>query len=398
MRSLFPVIFAITLIVVFGIVQLLFLKFLNREWWQKRWVRLAAWMLPASGMVSVVLWGYGEYSRIDWLAYPGAIIAVLAFILEVALTISLPVSGLIHLVNRVFDWLGKKRRPAESTAVDRHRRLILRTGAAAVPLATLAAGGVGVLSALGGARVYLKPLHIENLPADLDGLRILHVTDVHLRHYVGLDDLAAVLTDAQSYRPDITLVTGDVADDLKVLPDALRIIGELNSPLGAYGCLGNHEYFRGLSQVIRTFEHSPVPLFVNAGTRIQRGNTSIFIGGIDDPMLLRVRNYDVFISDIDEALGDSGEDDFVILMSHRPNAFDYAADRNVRLVLSGHTHGGQVGMSGRSLFESLWPERYLWGHYRMKQSHLYTSSGVGHWFPFRLGCPAEAPVIELRRG
>lgn len=397
MRSLFPVIFAIILIFIFGVVQLLFLRFLNREWWQKRWVRMAAWTLPASGAVSVVLWGYGEYSRVDWLAYPGAIIAVLAFILEVALTLSLPVSGIIHLVNRVFDWLGKRGLRGKSAVVDHRRRLFLKTSAAIIPLATLAAGGVGVASAMAGARVYRRPIPIDDLPEDLDGLKILHITDIHLRHYVGLDDLTDVLEAARPHEPDIVLVTGDVADDLRVLPDALRLIGELNCPLGGYGCLGNHEYFRGLSDVIRAFGRSSVQLFVNDGIRLKRGDTPVFIGGIDDPMLMRVRDYGLFDEDLDETLDGTNQDDFIIMMSHRPNAFDYAADRSVVLTLSGHTHGGQVGLDGRSLFESVWPERYLWGHYRIKQSHLYTSSGVGHWFPFRLGCPAEAPVIELRR-
>jgi uncharacterized protein len=85
-------------------------------------------------------------------------------------------------------------------------------------------------------------------------------------------------------------------------------------------------------------------------------------------------------------------------MSHRPDAFDHAAVRGIDLTLAGHTHGGQIGMFGRSVFESYWPERYLWGRYERNGSQLYTSAGVGHWFPFRLGCPPEAPVIELTRG
>jgi predicted MPP superfamily phosphohydrolase len=85
------------------------------------------------------------------------------------------------------------------------------------------------------------------------------------------------------------------------------------------------------------------------------------------------------------------------MLSHRPAAFDAAAENGVDLTLAGHTHGAQVGLFGRSLLEPLWPEARLWGHYRQGVSQLYTSSGVGHWFPFRLGCPSEAPVIELRR-
>lgn len=397
MRSLFPVIFAIILIAIFGVMQLLFFRFLNREWWHKNWIRRAAWILPLTGAVSVVAWGYGEYARIDWLAYPGAFMAVLAFIVEVGLTLSLPVSGLIHLVNWVFDKLTHRRLLPQTETVDHHRRLLLKTGAAAIPLITLSAGAGGVASAMTGARVYIRPLPIEALPDDLDGLRILHITDVHLRHYVGLDDLEDVLLRAEAFAPEMVLVTGDISDDIKLLPGAIKMISELKAPLGAYACLGNHEYFRGIAEAIRAYDRSPVAMFINFGHRMRRGNSPIFIGGIDDPRRMRITDYSSFIGDLDETLAGANDDDFVILMSHRPNVFDYAAERKVSLTLSGHTHGGQVGLGGRSLFETVWPERYLWGHYRIRQSHLYTSSGTGHWFPFRLGCPAEAPVIELRK-
>jgi uncharacterized protein len=63
----------------------------------------------------------------------------------------------------------------------------------------------------------------------------------------------------------------------------------------------------------------------------------------------------------------------------------------------GHTHGGQIGLFGRSAFEALAPELHLWGTYARGESRLYTTSGFGHWFPFRLGCPTEAPILELVR-
>jgi predicted MPP superfamily phosphohydrolase len=85
---------------------------------------------------------------------------------------------------------------------------------------------------------------------------------------------------------------------------------------------------------------------------------------------------------------------FRLLLTHRPDAFDAAADCGFDLVLAGHTHGGQIGFGGRSLLD--YPGYpYPWGHYRKRTSQLNTSAGAGHWVPFRLGCPAEAPVVEL---
>ena len=81
-------------------------------------------------------------------------------------------------------------------------------------------------------------------------------------------------------------------------------------------------------------------------------------------------------------------------MTHRPEGFDPASEMGIELTLSGHTHGGQAGLNGRSLW-SAFTDRYLWGHYAKNGSQMYLSSGIGHWFPFRLGCPTEAPIIEL---
>ncbi len=398
MRQLFPVVVAVFLILLFGITQLLFLRFLNREWWQRKWIRVAAWTLPAAGIVFVTLWGWGEYHANNWLSYPGATGAILSFIFQLGLILSLPVSGAIHLINYLLDRLARHRTKQPDVAVDHHRRRFLRVGAAAIPLASLSLGAAGMAAAVAGVKVYKRSIAIKNLPADMEGIKILHLTDIHLRLHITLDDLAAVIEKAGPFAPDLVVVTGDVADNLKMLPDALKLINGLGTPMGAYACLGNHEYFRGIAEVRRIFDRSAVPLLVNEGMSLKYRGAPVYVAGIDDPRSMVNYDYEFFRSSTETALRDRSDDDFVVLMSHRPAALDSSADAGVGLTLSGHTHGGQIGNWERSLFESFLPDRYLWGHYVKKQSHLYTSSGVGHWFPFRLGCPAEAPVIELTRG
>jgi predicted MPP superfamily phosphohydrolase len=239
------------------------------------------------------------------------------------------------------------------------------------------------------------PLSIEGLPRAFEGLRILHLSDLHLRHYVTVDDLATVLDEAKSHEPHLVVVTGDVADDLSQLPQALNMVEELKSPLGAFACLGNHEYFRGLNQVRQFFERSTVKLLINGGIHLPHQDASLFIGGIDDPRYLDGATPDFFRGCLETTFREETGEDLRLLLSHRPDVFSHVEDFEVQLTLSGHTHGGQVGMFGRSAFENLFPGNYLWGHYESRGRHLYTSSGVGHWFPFRLGCPSEAPVIEL---
>ena len=87
---------------------------------------------------------------------------------------------------------------------------------------------------------------------------------------------------------------------------------------------------------------------------------------------------------------------FKLLLSHHPDAFDQAADRGVDVVLSGHTHGGQINVLGRSLLVG-WL-KYPRGHYVRGESRLYVTTGLGHWMPFRIDCPTELPIIELVRG
>jgi predicted MPP superfamily phosphohydrolase len=344
----------------------------------------------------VLVWGLGEYHTISWLAFSGAVLAVLAFMCEVALMLSLPISGVIHLIHTLKVHLAKKKNGGQKE-VDHKRRDFLRAAAAAVPIITIAGSVSGVTRSFGKVNVYKRNLLIEDLPADFEGLKILHISDPHLRHYVTLDDLEQVCLSAEAFAPDLTLVTGDIADDLNQLPDALKMIDNLKSPLGAYASLGNHEYYRGIEEVHRIYEKAPVPLLEDTAVTVPYKNSRILIGGTDDPVGFGSRHQDFFRKSIDFILAKHSLKDLSILMSHRPDALDYAAVTQFDLVLSGHTHGGQIGFKGRSVFEDVWPDRYLWGEYTVGKTKLYTSSGVGHWFPFRLGCPPEAPVIELHR-
>lgn len=397
-RVFFFVIFVAAVILLLGLAQILFLRHLNRVWWQKRWIRRLAWSLPIAGIAFFLLTVLGSYYNLDWLSYTSGPITVLAVIAELALALSLPFSGLIHLVDRLIARYIRHRRGPEAAAPDTGRRIFLKGAATAVPLAAVAVGFSGVGRAFGPVNVERKVFHFKDLPTDLEGLKILHLSDMHLQHYVTLSDLEDVMVNVEPHQPDLVLVTGDLADDLGQLPGALEMIANLRPPLGAYASLGNHEYFRGVERVKRIFDQAGFPLFVDAGVRLPVGNSSLFVGAIDDPVTMHSVDRNFFRTSLGKALLDRRQGDFTVMMSHRPDAFNEALSHTVNLTLAGHTHGGQVGLFGRSLLERDLPEKFLWGHYLDGASQLYTSCGVGHWFPFRLGCPPEAPVIELRRG
>ncbi len=397
MHNFFPIIFGSIVILVFGGIQALLLRLLNKVWWQSRRIRLLCLGLPVVGVLLVLLWGIAEYNNIGWLTLPARTLTALVFVLEVALMLSLPFSGLLHAINRLLEKLASKRTTERSPSFDHRRRILLKGAAAAVPLATLATSARGLTRAYAAVRVYLRPMQIDNLAPELEGFRIFHLSDLHLGHYADLQHLTETLTSATAFRPDLTLVTGDLSDDLNQLPEALRLIHDLKPAHGTLATLGNHEYFRGIQQVRRIYDQSPVPLLVNGAITLDIAGKRLCVGGLDDPRRMGVKHDEFFQRTIDETLASVTSGDTVVLMSHRPDAFDYAASKGVHLTLAGHTHGGQIGFMGRSVFESYSSGNYLWGEYALGRSRLYTSAGAGHWFPFRLGCPAEAPIIELRR-
>ena len=136
----------------------------------------------------------------------------------------------------------------------------------------------------------------------------------------------------------------------------------------------------------------------NSGTTIKIGGAELYVGGADDPVRMgqREKNHLFLQKSVGAAFDGAPSEAFHLLMSHRPEGLDVAAEQGIAFTVSGHTHGAQVGFNGRSVLEPWMPQAYLWGHYRKGGSQLYTSAGVGHWFPFRLGCPPEAPVYVLK--
>jgi uncharacterized protein len=397
MHAIFsPIAFAIFCILLFGIIEIALLRLLNRRWWSLRWVRLAAWSLPITGIFSILFWGLGEYFDYNTLGFVSSIVLLLVVVAEIALMLSLPISGFVHLLHSLADHWRRRRQEKNPDLPDAERRVFLQTAAAAVPLMTIATGVTGVARSFGDVRIKTKTLYFDNLPMGLEGFRIWHLSDTHIRHYVTLDDIAELTDRARSFSPHIILVTGDISDDLRQLAPALKMIDELRPPYGTYACLGNHEYFRGIQKVREIYDRSPVPLLVDRGIPLNINGSSLYIAGIDDPRSLTAAEPDFFKRTVDAAMSDSRNADFSVLMSHRPDALDYASEQRVPLILAGHTHGGQVGFMGKSVFSYMWPDAYLWGTYRKQSTQMYLTCGAGQWFPFRLGCPPEAPIIELR--
>ncbi len=381
-----------------GTLEVLLMWLLNREFWRMRFGKVFTIGWPVATLAVVV----ARFVTLDettplWVVKLLMELAAFLFVGLVAVLMALVVLGIYKAGRRL---TLRFTRRSKQTSIS--RRQFLRKSVRAIPALAVAGSGLGVVGSFSGIRTFDLPLRFKGLPQELDGFRILHLSDLHLGPFLGLDDLEELAERVSSGAPfDVVALIGDVADDLDLLAGALRIVKAIPSKYGHFATLGNHEYYRGIRRVHKIFGAGPIPLLVNEGLSLKGVDSAapdVFLGGADDPVTLGWNaDRDAFYRNaVFGSFEDASSDSFKLLLTHRPGAFDFASESGVDLSLAGHTHGGQLGLFGRSAFDILGEDNYLWGKYAKANSQLYTSSGVGHWFPFRLGCPAEAPTIILR--
>jgi uncharacterized protein len=285
-------------------------------------------------------------------------------------------------------------RPAPDVVSPGRRRLL--RGIGLVPSAASTVGPVGGAVALQHIRMtHLDVVH-SDVSKELDGMRILQISDLHLGPFVGLDDVHRIVSLGQEAKPDLVVVTGDFYDQKSLLAPALQVLQQLQPSLGTYFVFGNHEIYRGREAFINEVARARFHLLVDEHVVLTHHGAPFVLAGIDDPGEMKAKP-EWLAGRVVRSLKDTPSDSRCrILLSHRPTALDAAAASQVTLQLSGHTHGAQIGWGTRSMLEPFLPEEFLWGHYRRADTILYTSAGAGHWFPFRLGCPAEVTLLTLR--
>ena len=382
-----PILTSLLIISVLPFIAGWFLKRSNKRRWKHPFISWASWLWTLGGITFALIWLIGRTIGPFDMQRIGMTGAALTSIASAFLLITLPIT---HLLNTLW-----KRINITSPGVDPGKRKFLRLGVAAFPGVALGASTAGFANSHQSVRIPRLSVYYPDLAPELDGFKIAHLSDLHLGYFFNLDDLEKVLHDLKAEKPDMVAVTGDIADDLSQLPEALEMMASL-AP--GFTSIGNHEYYRGSEKAVEILSTSPLPFLRDSGQLFSHNGRQIFVGGADDPRILK-HNIDHFMKEtITKALKDAPQDIFTLLLSHRPRALNMASMLNVDLVLAGHTHGGQIGFQGKPVLETLGQEPYSWGHYRMADTHLYTTSGMGHWFPFRIGCPTEAPIIELCRG
>lgn len=391
-------------------------RLLQPAFWRSRAVRTATLASFGGMLAGIALWVVGDRRADHSLVYMGAGLAYTGMLIFAPAILVLPISALLdRVLMRLLDRrepateppteLPAELVPAPGPRVRLSRRGMIRAGTASLPALAAATGVKGLVDARRAPRITVVPMRYEGLHPDLDGLRILQLSDLHLGVYAGLGDLAAALEQVMAeQRPDVIVLTGDLADDPQLIAGALELVAAAGARHGAVASLGNHEYLHDIDVTRPLYEASRVPLLVSAGRTLTIGRARLFIAGADDPMHIEGNIEGMVKPSVERAVRDCPEGaDFRLLLCHRPEGFGPAAEAGFDLTLAGHTHGGQIGVFGRSILETLMPGTGWWGTYSRARTdgqppaRLYTTSGFGHWFPFRVGCPTEMPVIVLER-
>jgi predicted MPP superfamily phosphohydrolase/uncharacterized membrane protein len=291
--------------------------------------------------------------------------------------------------------LGRARRvdrtvPMTPQDISRRRFIYLATCGAAP--ATALAMGVHGYEIRHDLRVRELNVPVANLPPELEGFTIAHVSDLHSGLFCGPERLRRIGDATNDLKADLIVITGDVVngDVATEFAPAADVIRRLEARHGLYLCEGNHDVFAGPGPIAEACAQYRFTLLRNSGAVVPVGNARLVLAGL--PWFSRsYRGSPGFVEGFFPARRPG---DTRLLLVHHPDLFDASAG-SADLVLSGHTHGGQI-MVGEAGFGPLFFE-YWSGLYRRGASTLVVSNGAGDWFPCRVGAPAEIGRLRLTR-
>ena len=239
--------------------------------------------------------------------------------------------------------------------------------------------------------VVRKQIPIKNLPFALDGFTIVQMTDFHLYPYTTSGLVRKAVELANSLQPNLTVLTGDyVWRILDAADDLAAILSGLDAQHGVFCSLGNHDIWLDVDVVLDAFKNAGLPMLVNQGVPITVGRSGLYLVGLDDGWSGN--------PDLSAALQPMPSGAPVVLLYHEPDLADEVSiDSRVSLMLSGHSHGGQVRVPGRGPFTLPYLGRkYDLGLYRIRDLWLYTNPGIGMIsVPYRFNCPPEVTEFTL---
>lgn len=294
--------------------------------------------------------------------------------------------------------------------IDNSRRAFLRTSAALVSSYAFIGSTVGVLDS-DNFEIVNKEIRIDNLPEEIKGTTITLISDVHSGPYMDEDMMTEYVKTINNLNSDMILIPGDLTNSNKMeVHPFVRAFKNLKASKGIYASLGNHDYFSDAEYIANVVQkESPIKLLRNQSDIISINGRNLCIMGVEDTRQSGSKSDPVLMNYLDltvedtirkmEKLNLNYEDIPKLALFHKPYFLDDMKDKNLDLILSGHTHGGQVvlakfGDVNISFAGAV--SKYISGLYESGKSKMYISRGIGSVaLPIRFNCPPEITKITL---
>jgi uncharacterized protein len=251
-----------------------------------------------------------------------------------------------------------------------------------------------------------KDITIDNLPAELRGTTISLISDIHSGQYMNEKEMREYADVINELGSDIICIPGDFVNfDTQEVHPLTRAFRDLKAKHGVYGSLGNHDFFMDADYVAKAIlNETPIQLLRNQHKVINIKGKDLYMLGIDDTISSGATMPEVlkYYGDMDEFLK-TNDANYIkspkVLLCHKPYGFDILAKKEPDLILSGHTHGGQVVLlkaGNINLSFASTVSKYIDGLYKIGKSSMYVSRGIGSVaLPIRINCPPEITVLTL---
>jgi predicted MPP superfamily phosphohydrolase len=361
---------------------------LRRRLPSPRWMEVAIflWAFLMSGLFLLEAFEPSEWKSFmrDQLYLPMAVEMVWNILfLQVLVPGMILVVLIVRLRNRI-----ARPQPMSLEGMSRRKFLYLLSYGA-VPVAAIGMGVHGVRTRE-DLRVREFDIPIANLPPELEGFTIAHVSDLHSGIFVGPARLKIISDMTNDLKADLVAITGDIINrEMSEFPAALAAIQRIESPYGTYLCEGNHDVIPGNCLLVAECEQNGLRMLFNHSVAVPVRGRRLLLGGLS---WARYFQMDTQPGMVGRLFPPRQEGDARILFAHHPHLFDIAQEAD--LVLSGHTHGGQI-MFGDNIGLGRLRFKYCSGRYQRGNTTMIVSNGCGDWFPCRIGAPAEIGLLRL---
>jgi uncharacterized protein len=245
-----------------------------------------------------------------------------------------------------------------------------------------------------------RSITLSGLPDTFAGMRIVQISDFHFAEYTEVFFLKEIVRRVNALTPDLVVLTGDFVSKgplgrrfaIRKSYECAELLSQIQCPL-RYAIIGNHDAKVSAPAVTDALVTHGIPVMANSSVPLERGGRRLWLAGIEDALEQR--------PNLATALPAGRGDEPVILLAHEPDFADYALGHKIGLILSGHTHGGQICVPFvPPLFLPELGRRYIHGLFRFDDGlQLSVNRGIGAvLLPFRFRCPPEITVITLLQG